>query len=163
VHIFLISHFLTLSLPPNYPTLATLFILQHVIKKYLPFIVLIAAILLFAWVQYNKRGGSPKNTRVSTEAVPVTFARDSNLLVYSDHAKCRMACRHIDESEVREILRTGSINHKRTETSNKGVSYALEGTTHDNQDVRIVYAPKNDKIVVVTVIDLGKEWDCNCN
>jgi hypothetical protein len=138
------------------------FNLQHVNKKYFPFIALIAAVLLFVWVQYNKRGGTPKRTKITTEAEAVPFVRDSTKLIYSAHAKCRMACRHIDESEVNEILRTGEMNAKRTETNSKGTSYALEGTTHDNQDVRIVYAPKNDKIVVVTVIDLQQEWDCNC-
>jgi hypothetical protein len=29
--------------------------------------------------------------------------------------------------------------------------------------VRIVFAPDNGKVVVITAIDLDKEWPCNCN
>ena len=74
-----------------------------------------------------------------------------------------MDCRHIDESEVKEILQTGTINTEKIEQSNKGTSYPLEGITHDKQRVRIVFAPHKDEMVVVTVIDLDKEWQCDCN
>ena len=40
--------------------------------------------------------------------------------------------------------------------------YALEGTTSDNQRVRIVFAQCDTKSKVVTVIDLNKEWACDC-
>jgi len=74
-----------------------------------------------------------------------------------------MDCRHIDESEVKAILAEGIVNKAKIETSEKGVSYPLEGTTHDGQRVRIVFAPKADgSTVVVTVIDLDKEYECDC-
>jgi hypothetical protein len=74
-----------------------------------------------------------------------------------------MACRHIDESEVMEILQTGELNYSKIESGSRGKTYPLEGITHDRQNVRIVFAPKNDELVVVTVIDLDKDWKCNCN
>jgi hypothetical protein len=74
-----------------------------------------------------------------------------------------MDCRMIDELEVTEILKSGTVNKSKIETSERGTSYPLEGRTHDGQQVRIVFAPKEDKLVVVTVIDLEKEYECDCN
>ena len=75
-----------------------------------------------------------------------------------------MQCRHIDESEVAEILASGSINYRKSELGNSGCNnrYAVEGKTHDGQEVRIIFAPCNTDETVVTVIDLGTEWTCDC-
>ena len=134
-------------------------------RKYLPFIALIAAALLFFWVKKNQRG-KPVHVPVNID-VPVVVKdpinRNASNIIYSKHARCRMDCRHIDESEVKEILQKGAINYNKIEDSDKGRSYPLEGTTHDRQHVRIVFAPHENELVVVTVIDLEKEWPCNCN
>ena len=74
-----------------------------------------------------------------------------------------MDCRHIDESEIKEIIQKGEVNYSKIEESPKGKSYPLEGVTHDKQHVRIVIAPHENELVVVTVIDLEKEWQCDCN
>ena len=68
----------------------------------------------------------------------------------------------IDASEVKEIIAKGVINHSRIEEDEQGKTYPLEGTTHDGQQVRIVVAPKDQELVIVTVIDLGKDWPCDC-
>ena len=73
-----------------------------------------------------------------------------------------MECRHIDESEVKEILEQGTINYAKVESDARGKTYPVEGVTHDKQRVRIVFAPKDDEIVVVTCIDLDTEWPCDC-
>ncbi|CAN5713796.1 hypothetical protein BH11BAC3_BH11BAC3_45880 [soil metagenome] len=135
-------------------------------KKYIPYIVFIAAALLLFFIKRNQRGSFPKNT--STEiTIPVEsdggFNRNVSKLIYSKHARCRMECRHIDESEVKEILQQGTLNISKIEEDSRGKTYPIEGITHDHQKVRIVFAPKNDELVVVTVIDLDKEWQCNCN
>ena len=134
-------------------------------KKYLPFIVLIAAALLLFWVKKNQRG-KPVHVPVNID-VPVVrkdpIDRTINNISYSKHARCRLDCRHIDESEIKEILQKGEINYNKIEESDKGRSYPLEGTTHDRQHVRIVFAPHENELVVVTVIDLETEWPCNCN
>ncbi len=134
-------------------------------KKYLPFIVLIVAALLLFYLKKNQRGSFPTNP--STEiSVPVitgeAFNRNAQKIIYSKHARCRMDCRHIDESEVMEILKSGKLNEAKIEEDSRGKTYPLEGKTHDNQNVRIVFAPKQDELVVVTVIDLDKEWVCDC-
>jgi len=39
--------------------------------------------------------------------------RNPTHINYTKHAKCRMECRHIDESEIKDILANGSINYKK--------------------------------------------------
>ena len=91
------------------------------------------------------------------------FNRTEQHLVYTRHARCRMACRHIDDSEVREILEKGIINYSKSEPAGRpDPKFALEGITHDNQRVRIIFAPSEGKMVVITVIDLNGEWHCDC-
>jgi hypothetical protein len=69
----------------------------------------------------------------------------------------------ISEEEVRQILREGKINHRKSNPRNKpDPQYALEGITPDGQAVRIVFALSSGKAVVVTAIDLKKEWPCQC-
>lgn len=134
-------------------------------KKYLPVIVLLAAVLFFYWVKNNQRGKKEKKNYPieTTTSTDVPFSRNTTGIIYSRHARCRMDCRHIDESEVKEILAEGRLISNKIEESSKGKSYPLEGTTHDGQKVRIVFAPKEDgKMVVVTVIDLEKEFECDC-
>ena len=143
------------------------------IKRYLPFIFLIAAAALLWYIKNHQRGAVPEkpNTEQHT-TIPATvttntndelpFNRHSGHLIYTKHARCRMECRHIDESEVQEILDNGKLNNNKIEESDKGKSYPLEGVTHDKQHVRIVFAPKQENIVVVTVIDLDRDWYCDC-
>jgi hypothetical protein len=133
-----------------------------VVKKYFPFIALLAAVLLFAWVKQHQRGTVPvRNNHVEIGAGE--FNRNLSQLVYSKHARCRMDCRHIDEEEIKDILQNGTVNYNKIEQSDKGPTYPVEGTTRDNQHVRVVFAPHESETVVVTVIDLDKEWQCNCN
>lgn len=134
-------------------------------KKFFPLIILLLAALLFFLIKKNQRGyadNGQQNSKGSSEATE-SFDRNIKTIVYSKHARCRMACRFIDESEVKEILETGILNKDKIEVGSKGKSYPLEGRTHDGQLVRIVYAPKEGKLVVVTVIDLENEYACNCN
>jgi Domain of unknown function (DUF4258) len=85
-------------------------------------------------------------------------------IVYSKHARCRMGCRHIDDAEVREILAVGKINYKKSDLGHRPCSnkYAVEGYSRDRQHLRIVVAPCDDGMHVVTVIDLGEDWKCDC-
>ena len=148
------------------------------LKKYLPYLLLIAAGLLFFFVKKNQRGNrvNKPETEQVTERITVPavlpqdkkgeevegFNRNATNIIFSKHAKCRMDCRKIDESEVKEILQTGTINHKKIQNDKRGKTYPVEGFTHDRQHVRIVFAPKDDGLVVVTVIDLDTEWKCDC-
>ncbi len=87
----------------------------------------------------------------------------ANALQYTKHARCRMDCRHISEKEVKEILRKGRINHRKSKPADYPCpSYALEGVTSDRQEVRIVFAACDRKTKVITTIDLENEYQCNC-
>ena len=119
------------------------------LKKYIPYFVLLAAAFLLWYVKKNQAGDG--------------LNRNPTVLEFTNHARCRMACRHIDESEVRDILKNGTLNVNKIEQDYRGKKFPLEGMTKDGQNVRIVYAPEGDKMVVITVIDLGKDWDCDCN
>ena len=148
------------------------------LKKYFPLIVLAAAAGLFIWVKSHQRGTTAPQTNPVQPNEQVTvpavlppsdnpnrdegFNRRTSHIFYSKHARCRMDCRHIDESEVKEILEKGVINYNKIENDGRGKTYPLEGITHDKQHVRIVFAPKDDGMLVVTCIDLDTEWPCDC-
>jgi hypothetical protein len=75
-----------------------------------------------------------------------------------------MECRHISQSEVEEIMKDGKINYNKTNVhASPCPAYALEGITHDNQQVRIVFGQCDFKTKVITVIDLNTEWSCDCS
>jgi hypothetical protein len=89
--------------------------------------------------------------------------RNAQNLIYTKHARCRMGCRHIDDAEVRAVLRDGEINwNKSNLRGDPDPKYAVEGDTKDGQRVRIIFAKASRGLVVVTVIDLGEEWKCDC-
>jgi Domain of unknown function (DUF4258) len=141
-------------------------------KKYLPYVLLVAAAGVLWFVKKNQRGNNnKKHTPTENVTTNVTTTRVNDIddidrnttdLIYTKHAHCRMDCRHIDESEVKEILAEGKVNYAKVEKDDRGKTYPLEGITHDKQHVRIVFAPKKEKLVVVTVIDLDRDWPCNC-
>ena len=137
------------------------------IKKYLPYFVLLAAGFLLYFIKIHQPSSYPKikNAYITVPAVNEAegFNRNAHTIIYSKHARCRMECRHIDETEVKEILATGQINNNKIEDDPRGKTYPLEGETHDKQHLRIVFAPKgNDVVEVVTCIDLDTDWPCDC-
>lgn len=74
-----------------------------------------------------------------------------------------MDCRHIDESEVKEILRNGRINYSKSELkSTPCPTYAVEGVTQDGQSVRIIVGDCDSRASIVTVIDLKNDFECEC-
>ena len=139
---------------------------------------MVAAALLLFYIKKNQRGERAQKpgteqaeSRITVPAVlPVAekpeevagFNRNATDIIFSKHARCRMDCRKIDESEVKEILKNGKINHKKMQSDKRGKTYPIEGYTDDKQHVRIVFAPKGEALVVVTVIDLETEWKCDC-
>src|SRR5690242_11966767 len=94
----------------------------------------------------------------------VELNRNPSQIIYTKHARCRMSCRHINQTEVMEILKDGEINYRKSELNNKDCykKFAVEGFTKEHQHLRIIFAPCEDEEVVVTVIDLETEWSCDC-
>jgi len=127
------------------------------VKRRKPFLAIIVLFLVigFYFFQKQRRSGKGDDT---------VFDRNTTPIIYTKHARCRMDCRHIDETEIKEILQKGKINYAKSEPKDKpDPKYALEGVTHDGQEVRIVFAPSSKGMVVITVIDLKQEWQCACN
>lgn len=81
---------------------------------------------------------------------------------FTKHARCRMKCRSITQEEVKEIVRKAEVNYNKSELdAAQGAKYALEGyTSRDKQHVRIIVAPKQKHLTIVTVIDLDYDWEC---
>lgn len=142
-------------------------------KKLLPFIfIVILAILAIGIRRCNNNAPTSTNKRptqtrttgeVRTPSQRKNFDRNVTELFFTKHAKCRMQCRHISQQEVRDILANGTINYNKSELDDpQGAAYALEGVTKDRQHVRIVFAPKQKHMSVVTVIDLENDYQCNC-
>lgn len=121
---------------------------------------MLAAAFLFFWVKKHQRGKQPGVTTQGATEAYTALKGGNKTLIYSRHAACRMTCRHIDESEVKEILQEGTVNFSKIESDNRGTTYPVEGTTHDGQRVRIVFAPHENNVTVVTAIDLNKDWPC---
>jgi hypothetical protein len=89
--------------------------------------------------------------------------RNTSQVIYTKHARCRMGCRSISEQEVIDILKNGTINYQKSDLrGSPDPKYAVEGNTADGQRVRMVFAQSPRGVVVVTVIDLEKEWRCDC-
>jgi len=140
-------------------------------KKLLPllFIVLLAVVLFFVKRFKAGNGGKSQNqaTKNDNQDPDVNrnrgFDRRVSFIEYTEHAKCRMQCRKISQSEVEEIMLGGKINYSKSDVKEKPCpTYALEGLTHDNQRVRIVFAQCDFKTKVVTTIDLDTDWECFC-
>lgn len=85
-----------------------------------------------------------------------------NEIELTDHAKCRMDCRHITKKEIEEVLDYGKINYSKSDKKAKPCAkYALEYFV-DGKAVRVVVGDCNNKAVIITVIDLDHDFECHC-
>lgn len=142
------------------------------LRKAFPYLLLLVLGLVVLVIKRCNSNNEPKptpktNTTKRDPSAEVNrdhgFDRRVSYLKYSNHARCRMECRHITQAEVEEIMRDGTINYKKSDISNaRCPRYALEGITVDKQDVRIIFAQCNESTTVVTVIDLDTDWTCHC-
>ena len=101
--------------------------------------------------------------KTDNEKSSLDVFRDPDAKYYfTKHARCRMKCRYISQEEVKEIVQRAEVNYRKSELdAPQGPKYALEGiTSRDKQHVRIIVAPKQRHLTIVTVIDLENEWQC---
>ena len=149
-------------------------------KKAAPYILLLlmAVLLFFLKRCKDNNQNEPKQNTTTTESRKKKsssevdrdrgFDRRISYLDYSNHASCRMKCRHITQKEVEDIMQNGKVNYNKSDIQSRSLSgarcprYAVDGITIDNQKVRIVFAQCNEKTNVVTVIDLDTDWSCHC-
>ena len=139
--------------------------MNNIWKKYLFIIILFLVAIVFIFRSFNSITKNP-NSNPEQNSYPSAQGLNRNIhhFILTKHALCRMDCRHITEHELEEILSSGKINYNKTNLNDdRGPAYAVEGYTQEHQHLRVVFAPKNDALVVVTCIDLDKEWQCNCN
>jgi hypothetical protein len=116
--------------------------------------------------QHNTSAQAPNTTvrNQSNRDESVGLDRNTSNLFFTKHARCRMKCRQITQQEVKDILLRGKVNYNKSDLNDpKGATYAVEGVTDDQQNVRIIFAPKKKHLSVVTVIDLDEERICNCD
>ncbi len=117
-------------------------------------LIIIFILALWLWNRNNTVNYSPGENSF----------RDISHVILTNHAKCRMDCRHITMEEIKEIVQRGAENQAKSGFGNKGDhTYTLEGYTSEHQHLRVVVAPENDGLVVITCIDLNKSWPCNCD
>ncbi len=137
---------------------------KKTMQRWMPLVVVAVLLAIMIMVQrYNNEISPTENPQ--KEATIRGLNRNPDELVYSKHARCRMGCRQIDETEVKDILTNGKINYAKSEIGDRPDckrKYALEGTTKDGQRVRMIFAPCGNKVTVVTVIDIGRDWPCDC-
>jgi len=136
-------------------------------KKALPYVFLVLLLLVAVLVKRCTGGGSANRTRSATNPDNVNrnrgLDRRVQFLDYTQHAKCRMECRHITQQEVQYILQNGQINYRKSEAQGRPCpTYALEGYSPEKQHLRIVFAQCDTKTRVVTCIDLDTEFECHC-
>lgn len=146
-------------------------------KKLIPYLLLLVLFVVAFYVkQYREQDNTIPDLPSTTRDKPSTSADSRNALdvfrdpdaeyYFTKHARCRMECRRITQKEVKEIVSKAEVNYRKSDLkAAEGPKYALEGiTSRDKQHVRIIVAPKQRHLSIVTVIDLGKEWDCpGCN
>lgn len=153
-------------------------------KKTLFLPIFIASILVFSSCGNNSNSKTKNKAETSSDvATPNTPSDNSpsksgktfteadlryhqKPVILTKHARCRMGCRHIDASEIQEMLKNGVVNTRKSGQSKDEATcptQAIEGKTHDNQTVRIVVAECDTKVKIVTVIDLKNEFKCTCD
>ncbi|HCZ35000.1 MAG TPA: hypothetical protein DHV26_03645 [Cytophagales bacterium] len=133
-------------------------------KKLIPYLILAAFFVVALLVRSYRTGESDAqlesnpSTRISLDVF-----RDADAeYFFTKHARCRMECRNITQKEVKEIVRKAEVNYNKSDLqASGGAKYALEGyTSKDRQHIRVIVAPKQKHLSIVTVIDLDKDWEC---
>ncbi len=139
------------------------------IKKWAPYLLLLALLVVALIVKYNRDGEigldaeafgyQDKQVRTDLDV----FRDPEAKYFFTQHARCRMKCRSITQKEVKEIVRKAKVNYKKSDLqASRGPKYAMEGyTSRDKQHLRVIVAPKQKHLSIVTVIDLDKEWECS--
>jgi hypothetical protein len=142
-------------------------------KKAIPYLLIVILFIVALFVRQCREGRATEtSSRHSSGKVESTESDSANIAnlfrdteatyFFTKHARCRMECRHITQKEVKEIVQQADINYAKSEpNAARGAKYALEGyTSKDQQHVRIIVAPKERHLTIVTVIDLDEDWKC---
>lgn len=120
-----------------------------------PVVIVFVCLLVFSSCQ-NQNSGTGSN-----DGAPANIPQ----LVYTRHARCRMDCRHITEAEIKEILMENHINNRKSNPEGQPCpSFAYEGYSNEHQHLRIVIGKCETRVwKVITCIDLGNDFECDCH
>lgn len=140
-------------------------------KKLIPYLLLGVIFVIALYVKQSREADNPATETPAAREQKASADSRNHLDTFRDpeaeyfftkHARCRMECRRITQKEVKEIVRKADVNYRKSELdAAQGPKYALEGyTAKDRQHIRIIVAPKQKHLSIVTVIDLDKEWEC---
>lgn len=139
-------------------------------KKFIPYLILFGFFIVALLVRNcREQQQSDVATETSTNERPpsgrtsLDIFRDADAeYFFTKHARCRMECRNITQKEVKEIVRKAEVNYNKSDLqASGGAKYALEGyTSKARQHIRVIVAPKQKHLSIVTVIDLDKDWEC---
>ena len=140
-------------------------------KKLIPYLLVLVLFVIALFVKQCREAKNDDGPTTTTKEKTNSSKEIGNLDVFRDenaeyfftkHARCRMECRHITQREVKEIVRKAEVNYTKSELdAPRGPKYALEGyTSIEKQHIRIIVAPKQKHLTIVTVIDLDEEWSC---
>lgn len=123
------------------------------------FLLILAIAVLFL----NRWKGLQQNQELPRSVRQIGFDRRISTLEYTQHAKCRMQCRHISQNDINDIMRTGEINYAKSNVQDAPCpTYALQGYSNDGQHLRVIFAQCQTKTKVVTCYDLEKDFECHC-
>lgn len=115
--------------------------------------LLIVLVLLFVFVY--KRWQEPSRKE--------PFDRTPDKLSFTRHARCRMDCRRISQSDIDDILRKGIINYSKSDRNDRPCpTFALQGETSDGDKIRVIFAQCDAETKVITCYHLNQEFECNC-
>jgi hypothetical protein len=128
-------------------------------KSVFIFLLIMALAILFI----NKWKGLQNQSDLTHTVRQRGFDRRISTLEYTQHARCRMDCRHISQNDINDIMRNGEINYAKTNVNDSPCpTYALQGLTNDGQRLRVIFAQCETRTKVVTCYDLEKDFECHC-
>ena len=126
-------------------------------------ILILFILVVFKKCFFNKTSNEGGNSSITLSENEIRNQLMSHKLIFTAHAKCRMACRDITIGEVNDVLEQGSLNKEKSSTAGENCpTFAFEGKTNDNQKVRIIFGGCEKTTKVITCIDLEEEHNCNC-
>lgn len=91
------------------------------------------------------------------------FDRNPTSIHYTKHALCRMDCREISKSDIKEILQRGIINFNKSNKFDKPCpTYAIQGETMDGEKIRVILAQCDKETRIITCYNLVEDFECDC-
>lgn len=122
------------------------------------FVVLGAVVFHLIWGRNSNKYRSDDFSCEFPQRVHVSQLR------YVDHAKCRMDCREVSRALVERVYKKGEVNCRKSGTESGSPRWALEYGDPQNEDtIRLIVEEEDPgKHVIITVIRLDRQFNCDC-